>query len=107
MTGRRRSTAPKPRRFRAEILTGHKGDAVLVPFDPAAEWDLDTVEVELPWRTGWPVQGTLAGAKFRGWVGRRWGRFFLLVDAALQRAAGVKAGDEVDVVLRPQRGQAD
>ena len=26
---------PKPQRFSAEILMGHKGAAVIVPFDPA------------------------------------------------------------------------
>ena len=89
--------------FRGEILTGHKGDAVVVPFDPAKVWSAEPAAVPPPWRRGYLVRGTLNQHAFEGWIGFRWGRFFILVDDELQRAAGVSAGDEVDVIVEPRR----
>src|SRR5258706_8629169 len=78
----------KQQRFKAEILTGHKGDAVVVPFNPARVWDAKAAEVPRPWRVGYLVLGTLNGCPFEGWIGFRWGRFFMLVPRELQGAAG-------------------
>jgi hypothetical protein len=30
----------KRKKFKAQVLSGHKEDAVEVPFDPAHEWDV-------------------------------------------------------------------
>jgi hypothetical protein len=30
----------KKKKFKAELLSGHKEDAVEVPFDPATEWGI-------------------------------------------------------------------
>jgi hypothetical protein len=93
--------------FVAELLLGHKGAAVIVPFDPGAVWGTRPVEHGvLPWREGHLVRGKIDGVRFDGWIGRRWGRFFLLVDAALQRKAGVKVGDMLQVELAPRGGKA-
>src|SRR5262245_22087685 len=90
------------RAFEAVLLDGHKGPAVLVPFDPAKEWGVPEALVPnevygaLP---GHLVRGTLNGKRFEGWIGRRWGKRFVLVDEALRRAAGISVGDPVKVVL--------
>lgn len=92
-------------RFTAEILTGHKGEGIVVPFNPARVWNAKPAEVPRPWRLGYLVLGTLNGCPFEGWIGFRWGRFFMLVPEELQKAAGVSVGDEVQIVVGP-RGAA-
>ncbi len=94
----------KRRRFRAEVLTGHKGAAVIVPFDPKEAWGIRPVLVASKAygkRPGHPVRATLNGHPFDGWIGHRWGRFFILVDEELQEAAGVAVGDVVGVTVEP------
>src|SRR5215510_11111884 len=89
--------------FVAELLMGHKGAAVIVPFDPANVWGTRPVEHGvLPWRTGHLVRGRVNGVPFAGWIGHRWGRFFLLVDEHLQRRAGVAVGDMVQIAVEPR-----
>ncbi len=95
----------KTRRFRAEIETGHKGEAVIVPFDPAKAWGTKSRRVP-GYAVGWLAKGTIAGVPFESFVGHRWGRFFILVPAEMQRAAGVKPGDVVDVVVSPRGPRA-
>jgi len=93
----------KTQDFVAELLMGHKGAAVIVPFDPGAVWGTRPVEHGvLPWRTGHLVRGLVNGVPFEGWIGRRWGRFFLLVDEELQRNAGAGIGDMLQVVVEPR-----
>ncbi len=96
--------APKSARFAAEIQQGHKGAALILPFDPELVWGLAPSPVsEAPGgKRGWLVRGTLAGTRFEGWIGTRWGRHFVLTDAELCARAGVKVGDTVDVVLEPR-----
>jgi hypothetical protein len=99
-----RRKTPKAKSFEAVLLDGHKGPAVLVPFDPAEEWGVPEALVPnevygaLP---GHLVRGTLNGKRFEGWIGRRWGKRFVLVDEALRRAAKAAVGDTVRVVLSP------
>jgi hypothetical protein len=84
----------KKARFTAEVIEGHKGvHAVLVPFDPEEIWRVK------PWRLagrrhGWLVKGTLNGKKLDGYIGERWGNFFITV-------VGLSAGNQVKVVLEP------
>ena len=92
-------------RFRSVVELGHKGCAVIVPFDPAEKWKSEPTKIfspvygkEMP---GHPVSGTIAGKRFSGWIGHRWGRHFLLVDEDLRTAAGVAVGEEVDVEIAP------
>lgn len=94
--------AAKAKRFHAEILEGHKGAAVIVPFDPAEEWKAKPSAVPAPYKTGHLIKGTLNDEPFEGFIGKRWGRQFILVDAALQKRAGTKAGDVVIVKVSPR-----
>ena len=88
-------------RFKAELLLGHKGvTVVMVPFDPEAVWRRKPHRLAGR-RHGWLVEGTANGAKFRGYVGERWGRFFIELDPALREAAAAQVGHLVAVVVKP------
>lgn len=98
----------KRRKFRAELLTGHKGAAVLVPFDPAKAWGSRPVRVASAaygLRPGHLIRASLNGHAFDGWIGHRWGNFFILVDPRLQKAAGVEVGDMVEVAVAPRAAE--
>ena len=87
--------------FAAELVQGHKGVTVVIaPFSPREVWGVEPVALDAR-REGWLVTGAMNGAKFDGWIGFRWGRYFIIVDAALRKAAGIGVGDSVDVVVRP------
>ncbi len=93
--------APKKMSFDAELIEGHKGvTPVIVPFDPEAVWRRKPVRLD-PRRDGWLVKGTINRRRFDGYIGKRWGRFFLIVDAALREALGVSVGDTLSLVLEP------
>jgi hypothetical protein len=86
--------------FAAPLVEGHKGVTVVIaPFDPREVWGVAPVALDAR-REGWLVTGTMNGAAFNGWIGFRWGRYFIIVDAALRKAAKVGVGDEVEVVVR-------
>src|SRR5215471_10702372 len=88
-------------RFEAELVEGHKGvTAVLVPFDPEAVWRQRPFRLAGR-RHGWLVTGTANGARFDGYVGERWNRFFITFDEALRAAAGATVGDPVTMVIGP------
>jgi hypothetical protein len=88
-------------RFEAELVEGHKGvTAVLVPFDPEAVWRQRPFRLAGR-RHGWLVTGTANGARFHGYVGERWNRFFITFDEALRDAARVAVGDVVTLVIAP------
>ena len=92
---------PQNVRFEAELIEGHKGvTAVIVPFDPEEKLARKPIRLD-PRRDGWLVSGTVNGARFDGYIGQRWGRFFLIVDPELRAAAGVAIGDTLDIVLAP------
>jgi hypothetical protein len=87
--------------FEAELIEGHKGvTAVLVPFDPEEGWSRKPVRLAGR-RHGWLVSGTLNRARFDGYIGERWGRFFITIDSELREAARVEVGDLVKVVVQP------
>ena len=95
----------KKRRFRSELRTGHKGAAVFVPFDPAEVWKVRSTRVASSAygvRPGFLVRGTMNGQAFEGWIGHRWGRFFILVDETLRRRIGAAPGDAVTVAVEPR-----
>ncbi len=95
----------KRREFSAELLDGHKGPAVLVPFDPEEAWGIPPRMVAsrvYGARPGHLVRGTMDGHPFEGWIGHRWGNHFILVDAALRKAAGLAVGREVRVAVEPR-----
>jgi hypothetical protein len=91
------------RRFDTELVEGHKGVVVaIVPFDPEAVFGQKPVRLAGR-RHGWLVRGSVNGAAFDGYIGERWGRFFVIVDEALRDAAGVAAGDRVAVTVAPSQ----
>ncbi len=105
--GRRsgRKPALERRRFEAMLESGHKGAALIVPFDPGEVWRSKPVTVSSPVygkRPGHLVTGTLNRRPFEGWIGHRWGRFFILVDETLRRSVGISIGDRVEVVVEPR-----
>ncbi len=73
---------------------------MLVPFDPEAAWAQKPVRLEGR-RHGWVVAGTANGVAFEGYVGERWGRFFVIIEPALRRAAGVSVGDTLAMAIAP------
>jgi hypothetical protein len=88
-------------RFEAPLFEGHKGvTGVLVPFDPVEVWRQPPVRLAGR-RHGWLVTGTANGARFDGYIGERWNRFFITLDEALREAAGVVVGDPVTMVIAP------
>lgn len=95
-------------RFSTEVISGHAETlAIPVPFDPAVAWPGHrpvpmTLEQDPRGGKGWPAQGSVNGHPFEGFVGRRYGRSYVIVGPAL-RAAGLVDGSPVDVVLTPRR----
>jgi hypothetical protein len=88
-------------RFSAQLIAGHKGVAtVLVPFNPETAWRKKPVRLAGR-RHGWLVKGTANGAKFTGYIGDRWGRFFIALDEQLREAACVSVGDAVTMLVEP------
>jgi hypothetical protein len=88
-------------RFEAPLFEGHKGvTAVLVPFDPVEVWHAPPVRLAGR-RHGWLITGTANGARFDGYVGERWNRFFVTLDENLRAAAEVQVGSPVTMVISP------
>ncbi|HET6162559.1 MAG TPA: DUF1905 domain-containing protein [Planctomycetota bacterium] len=83
--------AAAPLRFDAVVERGHKGCAFVLPLAPGTR--------AAP-RGRWFVRGTVAGARFEGEVGLRWGRYFMCVDDESLRALGLAEGDTARVTMR-------
>jgi len=96
----------KKTQFTGTLLTGHKGAAVEVPFDPAKKWAADQKAL---WkgRRGHPVRVSVNGLTFDSFVVPRSKKFFVLVDDGVQRASGLAIGDAVTVTLEPLGNKAD
>jgi predicted DNA-binding protein (MmcQ/YjbR family) len=91
----------RPIQFEAELAEGHKGVVhAEVPFDPQAKWRRQPFRLAGR-RHGWPVRASIDGHAFDGYIGERWGRRFVMIDAATLRQAGVGAGDPVALTLAP------
>ncbi len=92
-------------RFDSPLVEGHKGvTVVLVPFDPEAVWQRKPFRLAGR-RHGWLVKGTANGAPFSGYIGDRWGRFFIALDERLRRTARAGVGDTVSMVIEPTDGR--
>jgi hypothetical protein len=88
-------------RFEGELFEGHKGVvAVLVPFDPEEAWQRKPHRLAGR-RHGWPVTGSANGADFAGYIGERWGRFFIAFEPALLRALKAEPGQAVSMIVQP------
>ena len=92
--------AMKRKRFKAEVLVGHKGCAVEVPFNPEEQWAIEPRQL---WkgRHGHSVQADLNGARFETFIVPRSKKFFMLVNNELLEAAGVSIGDTVSITVEP------
>ena len=89
------------KKFEAELIMGHKNvTAVIVPFDPQKIWKKKPVPLDAR-REGWLVRGKIEGVGFEGWIGNRWGRFFIIVSAALRKQAGISVGDLLEISVEP------
>lgn len=87
--------------FEADLFLGHKGvTAILVPLDPEVRWRRPPVSLDCR-RDGWLVKGTVNGVRFDGYIGKRWGRFFVIIDPELRAAAKLSVGDTLAMVLEP------
>ena len=87
--------------FEAELIEGHKGvTVVIVPLSPEEAWSHKPVRLD-PRRDGWLVTGTANGVRFDGYIGHRWGRFFIIIDLELRQAAGVSVGDKLCMIVEP------
>jgi hypothetical protein len=90
----------KKKKFKAEVLSGHKEDAVEVPFDPEQVWGVPPKPL---WRgrRGHLVNATVNGFSFESSIVPRQKKFYLLIDAEAAKAAGVPDGVKVEVVVEP------
>jgi hypothetical protein len=92
----------KAERFNAKVLTGHKGAAVEVPFNPTERWGIPAQHI-IPRRRGHAVEATLNDLPFESFIVPRSKRFFLLVSPDVLKAAHAEIGDTVRVVLTIRR----
>jgi hypothetical protein len=90
----------KPVRIGGVLLDGHKGAAVEIPFDPAERWKTAAVALR-PGRRGHRVIVQCADQRFESEIVSRARRFFLAIDAAHCKAAGVSIGDPIELTLLP------
>jgi len=86
--------------FTATVLSGHKQDAVEVPFDPAARWNSAPVSIR-PGRRGLRVHAEIHGHGFETHVVSRSKKFWLLLSSEVEDKLSIKAGDTVSVALEP------
>lgn len=87
--------------FRAAVQTGNKQWVVALPFDPVSQWSTPARPL---WKCGHGhrVRGSLNGKDFHGAVVERAGAFWLLLEESLMTAAGLGAGQWVDVLIEPE-----
>ncbi len=88
--------------FDGVILSGHKQDAVEVPFDPAERWS-KTARPLWSGRRGHAVSGRLNACGFDSFIVARSRRFWLLLPAAVEAQADVRAGDTVHIEVAPRQ----
>ena len=89
--------AAKAERLKLTLHEGHKGIALVFPFDPAVKWGK---------RARHFMSGTLNGVRFEGEIGFRRRVFYTLIDDELLSAAGLKAGAVAEVTVSPREGDA-
>ena len=82
------------------VLAGHKGDAVEVPFDPGAKWDVAVQQIG-PGRRGYRVAFRVGATRFDSYVVARSRKFWLLLSAEVEDKLSIKAGDTVSLSLEP------
>ena len=86
--------------FSATILSGHKEDAVEVPFDPAQRWNSEPASIRAG-RRGHPVHAEIGGHGFDTHIVARSKKFWLLLPREAEAAAGISAGSRIEVTVKP------
>ena len=91
----------KRKKFKGELLSGHKDHAVEVPFDPAIEWKLDAQPL---WRgrRGYKVIARVNSVAFESAIVPRQKKFYLLIDAETEKSARISEGELVEVAVEPR-----
>lgn len=87
-------------RFTGEIISGHKGAAIEVPFDPETKWAIEARAL-WPGRRGYVVQCEINGTKFGSCIVPRSRKFWLLIDDEVQKQIGASIGDTVRTAVEP------
>ena len=87
-------------RFQAEVVSGHKGAAVEVPFDPNVKWGKPSQQIR-PGRRAHLARATLNGTKFDSAIMARSRRCWLLVEDRVLAAAEAQVGEIVTVTVVP------
>jgi len=90
----------KAERISGVVLSGHKGDAVEVPFDPSAKWGVAAQAIG-PGRRGYRVACRVGAARFDSCVVARSKKFWLLLPADVEDELSIKTGDTVSLSLAP------
>lgn len=87
-------------RFQATLVSGHKDDAVEVPFDPGERW---SIAIQPLWsgRRGYPVDATLNGTAFESAIVPRCSRYWLLVPESVERVTHTATGDSASITVVP------
>jgi hypothetical protein len=90
----------KKKRFKAEVLSGHKESAVEVPFDPKEEWKTEPGPL---WRgrRGHQVIAKINRVSFESAIVPRQKRYYLLIDAETAKSARIAEGGLVEVTVEP------
>jgi hypothetical protein len=99
--GRLHAMPAAARRFSAELYEGHSDCAVLVPFDPSRTWSTEPRRIGYRKHVGHAVRGTVDGQPFESWIWFYFHEWRMVIDHAVLRAARVKPGDRVKIVVRP------
>ena len=85
------------------LLGGHKGPAVLVPFDPAERWGIEETALG-PGRRGFRVRASIKKIPFDSAIVSRLRRNYLTIDKSIVAEAGCVAGKDVEIFVEPMRG---
>jgi hypothetical protein len=90
----------KKKTFKAVLMSGHKDDALEVPFNPTEAWGIDPVPL---WRgrRGHNVRGKINGHYFESSIVPRQKKFYLIVDKDIERETSLVDGQIVSVTLEP------
>ena len=88
--------------FTGELLSGHKQNALEVPFDPAAEWH---VQPQALWRgrRGFRVKARVRNHTFESSIVPRQKRFYLLIEREVVESTGLVVGGRIRITIEPAR----
>jgi hypothetical protein len=87
-------------RITGVVLSGHKDDALEVPFDPGAKWGVAALKIA-PGRRGYRVACRAGATRFDSYIVARSKTFWLLLPAEIEQRLSIKAGDTVRLSVEP------